>query len=274
MAFESRSLDDYIDVAQRIAEFRDKYPNGSLQPLNLTDPWRPVTVSGTDKSGEVVTQVFIVYTAAAYRDALDPRPGVGMAWEVFPGRTPYTRGSELMNAETSAWGRAIIAALAGDAKKGVASREEVRNRQAERDDGLPVNADGSLSRSRTTDEQKQAAGVMTDAQQREHNRLAKPPPVENPVERLGTTPDDDPFYLDQPVDDSDYDTPGTITPNQSKAIHATFAELGIRNRDQRLIETEKIAGRLVESTNDLSYGEARRLLTELNRRRRSATNKR
>jgi hypothetical protein len=29
------------------------------------------------------------------------RPGIGMAWEPFPGRTPYTKASELMNAETS-----------------------------------------------------------------------------------------------------------------------------------------------------------------------------
>jgi hypothetical protein len=39
-----------------------------------------------------------------------------------------------MNAETSAWGRAIIAVLAADAKKGIASQQEVRNRRAERDE--------------------------------------------------------------------------------------------------------------------------------------------
>jgi predicted GIY-YIG superfamily endonuclease len=36
---------------------------------------------------------------------------------------------------------------------------------------LPVNADGSLSRSRTTDAQKAAAGVMTAAQLAEHTAL-------------------------------------------------------------------------------------------------------
>jgi len=46
-----------------------------------------------------------------------------------PGLTPYTRNSEVMVAETSAWGRAIVAALAGDTKRGVASKEEVLNRQ-------------------------------------------------------------------------------------------------------------------------------------------------
>jgi len=38
-------------------------------------------------------------------------------------------------------------------------------------EALPVNADGSLSRSRTTDAQKLAAGVMTSAQQAEHTAL-------------------------------------------------------------------------------------------------------
>jgi hypothetical protein len=43
-----------------------------------------------------------------------------------------------------------------------------------RADGLPVNRDGSLSRSRTTDEQKQRAGVMTSVQQAEHTALCRP----------------------------------------------------------------------------------------------------
>ena len=36
-----------------------------------------------------------------------------------------------MVAETSAWGRAIVAALAADTKRGVASADEVRARRAE-----------------------------------------------------------------------------------------------------------------------------------------------
>jgi hypothetical protein len=50
-----------------------------------------------------------------------------LAWEVIPGKTPYTKDSEVQNAETSAWGRAIVAVGAATAKK-IASREEVRNR--------------------------------------------------------------------------------------------------------------------------------------------------
>jgi len=52
-----------------------------------------------------------------------------LASEPVPGKTNFTRDSELMNAETSAWGRALIAVGAADAKRGIASANEVRNRQ-------------------------------------------------------------------------------------------------------------------------------------------------
>ena len=60
MAFTERSLDDYVDVATRIAEFRDRYPEGTLQPLDPAHPWEQATVTGYEKNGEQVTQTFIV----------------------------------------------------------------------------------------------------------------------------------------------------------------------------------------------------------------------
>jgi len=116
------AMTDYVDVATRLVEFREKHPEGSLQPAILDAPY-VIEIIGD--------LTFVVYTAAAYRTPDDPRPGIGCAWEPFPGRTPYTKNSELMNAETSAWGRAILAVLAADARKGIASAEEVRNRAAE-----------------------------------------------------------------------------------------------------------------------------------------------
>ena len=113
-------LDGYVDVAQRITMFRDKYPDGSLQPVAPSEPYRLVEIDG---------RTFIVYVAAAYRTPDDTRPGIGMAWEPFPGRTPYTKDSELMVAETSAWGRAIKACLLDDRSK-VASLDEVRARRS------------------------------------------------------------------------------------------------------------------------------------------------
>lgn len=115
-------LGDYVDVASRIAEFAAKHPDGRLRPADPTKPYDLIEVDG---------KRFVVYVAAAYRTADDPLPGIGCAWEPFPGTTTYTRNSELQNVETSAWGRAIVAALIADTKKGVATGEDVRNRDAE-----------------------------------------------------------------------------------------------------------------------------------------------
>ena len=115
MAKEYKGPLDYIDVATRIVEFREKFPTGSLQQHDL----KFVVVNGKD---------WVVYTAAAYRTPDDVRPGIGTAWEPIPGPTSFTRDSEVQNAETAAWGRAMVAALAVDTKKGIASSEEVRNR--------------------------------------------------------------------------------------------------------------------------------------------------
>jgi hypothetical protein len=109
---------DYVDVAERIRQFKAEFPEGTLQS-HPEHP--PKMVSAGDKA-------FIVYCAVAYRNPSDERPGIGWAWEPVPGPTPFTRDSELMNAETSAWGRAIVA-LGFDTKH-VASSNEVQNRQS------------------------------------------------------------------------------------------------------------------------------------------------
>ena len=165
MGFDSKDLDDYIDVAQRIAEFRVKHPEGSLQPLNPGQPFEIRELAGTDKNGKEVRGTFIIYTAAAYRSPDDPRPGVGCAYEVFPGRTPYTAGSELQNAETAAWGRAIVAALAADTRAGVASQQEVRNRQAERGSAGDEFENATPAPSRQNGNGQQRGQVSRPAQQ-------------------------------------------------------------------------------------------------------------
>lgn len=108
-------LSNYVDVAERIRDFRTKHPEGCLQseivPLH-----------------DALADRFIAVRATAYRTPDDPRPGVGLAYEPVPGKTPFTRDSELQNAETSAWGRAIVAVGAADTQRGIASRQEVANR--------------------------------------------------------------------------------------------------------------------------------------------------
>ncbi len=110
---------DYIPVNERISAFIAKYPDGSLRPLWPDEPYRVL--------GEGETK-WLVYGACAYRYPDDPTPGVGLAWEPVPGKTPYTRGSELMVAETSAWGRSL-AAIGIATNKSIASAEEVRSAQ-------------------------------------------------------------------------------------------------------------------------------------------------
>ena len=101
----------YVEVSERIADFRERFPDGSLQAeiVELRDD-------------------LVIVKAYAYRTPDDERPGTGLASEPIPGKTNFTRDSELMNAETSAWGRALIAVGAADAKRGIASANEVRNR--------------------------------------------------------------------------------------------------------------------------------------------------
>jgi hypothetical protein len=115
------SLDDYVDVAERIQTFKQQHPDGSLQTVG----WEIKSVD--DKT-------FVVYHAAAFRTPDDQRPGLGIAWEPFPGKTPYTRDSELMNAETAAWGRAIVAVGLASSRK-IASRQEVQARMGEEGEG-------------------------------------------------------------------------------------------------------------------------------------------
>ena len=125
MAFD---LDNYNTVADRIAEFGAKYPDGSLRAK-----WKlvlvPVLTQAKDGSWTTIDRPILVFKAKAYRSQDDKRPGVGHASEPIPGKTPYTKDSEWANGETSAWGRAIVAVLAADTRKGVASRDEVAARR-------------------------------------------------------------------------------------------------------------------------------------------------
>jgi hypothetical protein len=107
---------DYVPVNERISAFYEQHPDGSLQSeiVELT----------TDR---------VTVKAYAYRSDADPRPGIGHSSLAIPGSTSFTKGSEIENAETSAWGRAI-AALGFEVKRGLATAEEVRNKQPDRDE--------------------------------------------------------------------------------------------------------------------------------------------
>ena len=114
----SFNMDDYVDVAERIRVVKQQYPEAIFRPANPDEPFKIVEIAGT---------TYIAYTAALYRDPFDACPAIACAWEEVPGKTPYTKGSELMNAETSAWGRCAIAL--GIPSKKIASLDEVKARQ-------------------------------------------------------------------------------------------------------------------------------------------------
>ena len=107
------ALQNYTEVKDRVAEFYLRFPEGSLQ----------FEFNGTMEIGG---QTIIWGRAYAYRTPDDIRPGIGTAWEFVPGETPFTRGSELQNLETSAWGRAIGALNIGINGQGIATKEEVQ----------------------------------------------------------------------------------------------------------------------------------------------------
>ena len=113
------NLGDYVEVKDRLRLFYEAYPTGAVC---TEQAW----VSVDDD----VPRVWV--KALAYRTPDDPHPGVGHSWMVLPGTTTYTRGSELENTETSAWGRAIGATgIALD--KSIASADEVRSKEGQQD---------------------------------------------------------------------------------------------------------------------------------------------
>jgi hypothetical protein len=87
-------LSNYVDVPTRFAMALERWPE-----LRLVEN-RPEIITIGDK-------VFISVTVQAWRTPDDQIPAQNTAWEIFPGATPFTRGSEMMNASTSALGRVL-----------------------------------------------------------------------------------------------------------------------------------------------------------------------
>lgn len=109
----SFDISNYTTVNQRIIQFYDLYENGVIS----THPAKVIDLAG---------HTFISVMAEVYTTP-DAPPVLAEAWEVFPGKTPYTRDSEMMNAATSAIGRALMQLGIG-IDKAAASVEEVKAR--------------------------------------------------------------------------------------------------------------------------------------------------
>ena len=109
MAFDKSALKDYVDVAERIRAWYEAYPNGRIETAVLEHSDKRVVIEAKVYRGETPEE---------------KAAGVGHSAMQIPGSTPYTRGSEIENCETSAVGRALV--MAGLPSKRVASTDEIR----------------------------------------------------------------------------------------------------------------------------------------------------
>jgi hypothetical protein len=157
------NLDDYVDVATRLKELLEKYPEASVE----ASPPKLVAVDGSN-----FVEVTVTITA-------DGRTARASAWEPIPGKTPYTKDSEMMNAETSALGRACGMWGIG-LKKSVASLDEVRARREASKAVHPSNQQADNDNEPAHD-RPQSAGAATDKQlgaiRAMHKKLGKTIPA-------------------------------------------------------------------------------------------------
>jgi hypothetical protein len=131
-------LDGYVDVAEREQLLFERYPDARVQ-VELEEV--------RNGAGEIVAWKA---KATIWRSHDDPLPVCDYAVEPVPGKTPFTRDSEAMNASTSAIGRAIV--LAGFPSKKIASEDEVRARRGS-GNGSPAKPEFSEARPDMTEEE-------------------------------------------------------------------------------------------------------------------------
>jgi hypothetical protein len=108
-------LGDYVEVKDRLRAALERYPH-----LRVVEEHATIT--------EVGDRQFLICRVAVHRTQDDPLPMVAAAWEPLPGRTPYTKDSELMVGMTSALGRAL-GYMGFGITKSIASANEVEARQ-------------------------------------------------------------------------------------------------------------------------------------------------
>jgi len=108
------NLDNYVPVHSRLLQALDAHPH-----LRVVEEGHTIV--------EIGDRHYVEATVLVYRDPEDPRPARGTVWEPIPGRTPFTRDSELMVAYTSALGRAL-GYMGHGISHGMASSDEIANR--------------------------------------------------------------------------------------------------------------------------------------------------
>lgn len=190
------------------------------------------------------------------RHVSEPSNSISGLYPLPSGGSPQEIGSAITYAR-----RYALCAVTGLAPGG--DDDDARSAQ-QRADGLPVNRDGSLSRSQTSDDEKAVAGVMTKAQQREHSDLRRHDRG-RPADRSNDPADD--MWAGQPAGDwqpvTPEDKPGSSNAKQHQQLGILYSQLGITERDTRLVEMTDRVGRQITSAKDLSYAEAAAAIKEL-----------
>jgi hypothetical protein len=108
------NLDNYVDVPTRLKLALERWPDLRVQEMGY-------------RLEQFADQPVLVCEVRVYRTVDDPYPSVATAAEPLPGKTPYTRDSELMVGFTSALGRALGYMGIG-LTSSIASRNEVEAR--------------------------------------------------------------------------------------------------------------------------------------------------
>jgi hypothetical protein len=143
------NLDGYVTVNERLKLALAKYPDLRVEEL----PFDIVEIGG---------QTNLHCTVRVYTTPDDTRPVLGSVLEPVPGRTPYTRHSELMVGMTSALGRAL-GYLGFGIDKGIASNDEVAARigtDREFNDAMPAVTRAKVGSRAKTGAQKAAEAAL------------------------------------------------------------------------------------------------------------------
>jgi hypothetical protein len=197
----SYDLADYVDVAERIRQLFEKYPEASIQ-------------TSFEGIQDVAGQTYLIVKATVYRNPEDTKPGIDYAWELVPGRTPFSKGSELMVGSTSATGRAI-SMLGIATKRSIATKQEIQAAQARQGDmaedyqpvkAKPINGQPFPIPQMTTKQQdfilKLAKGQIHLIEEWKASKSIKGTlnidQAKQLIDHLKTMPMDDPWALDIP----------------------------------------------------------------------------
>jgi len=159
------NLDGYVTVNERLKMALAKYPD--LRVMEL--PFLVQEINGDT----------FLWCAVAVYPTPEHQPTNGSVLEPMPGRTPYTRNSELMVGYTSALGRAL-GYLGFGIDKGIASNDEVAARvgtDREFDDAMP-----SVTRAKVGSRAKTGAQKAAEAALERGGGADSPEPLESVLE--------------------------------------------------------------------------------------------